>query len=118
MIVIPGLDRPGPDRPAALARRPDIVLAQVIVGDAQQIPLDLRADDGGAAALAEFLQRLAQKLPRREMKRTAFVEIFVTEYPADARSPRQDAKGCRIADDREIGRARHLVEAHAAAAGK
>ena len=116
VVVITGLGRPGPDRTAAGAGRADVLLAQMIVGDAQQIPLDLRADDARAAAIGQTSERLAQQLARREMKRPAVVEIFVAENPADARRPRQGAKGRGIGDEGEIGRARHLVEPHAAAA--
>ena len=61
-------------------------------------------------------QLLAQQMPRREMKRHAAVEIFVAQDPADARRPRQHAKGRRIGHDGEVGRAGHLGQAHAAAA--
>jgi hypothetical protein len=49
------------------------------------------------------------------VERHAALEIFVAQHPADARRPRQHAKGRRIGHDGEIGRARHLVEAHATA---
>jgi hypothetical protein len=62
------------------------------------------------------LEVLAQQLPGREMERHAAVEIFIAQHPADAARPRQHAKGRRIGNDGEIGRARHLVEAHSAAA--
>ena len=58
----------------------------------------------------------AQQMPRREMERHAAVEIFVAQNPADARRPRQHAKGRGIGHDGEVGRAGHLGEAHAAAA--
>ncbi len=45
VVVIAGLGRPGFDRTAAHAGRADILLAQMLVGDAKQIPLDLGADD-------------------------------------------------------------------------
>ena len=48
MVVIAGLYRPGFDRTAARAGHADIVFAQVIVGDTQQIPFDFGADDARA----------------------------------------------------------------------
>src|SRR5580692_562573 len=116
MVVIARLDRDRLYRAAADPGRADIVGAEAVVGDAQQVPLDLRSHDARIAPLGETAQRLAQKLTRREMKRRAVVEIFVAQDPADARRPRQYAECRRIGDDGEIGRARHLVEAHAAAA--
>ena len=116
MIVIARLDRDRPYRAAAHPGRADIVGAETVVGDAQQIPLDLRSHDARIAALGETAQRFAQKLTRREMKRRAVVEIFVAQDPADAGRPRQYAECRRIGDDGQIGRTRHLVEAHPAAA--
>jgi hypothetical protein len=116
MVVIARLDRRCSDRSATGARRADIVVAQVIVDDTQKIPLDFRSDDAAQAALGEFAQQFAQKHARRKVERPAVVEIFIAENPADARRPRQDAKGRGIGHEGEIGRARHLVEPHAAAA--
>ena len=116
MVVIARLDRDRLYRAAADPGRADIVGAEMVVGDAQQIPLDLRSHDARIAPLGEAAQRFAQKLTRREMKRRAVVEIFVAQDPADARRPWQYAECRWIGDDGEIGRARHLVEAHAAAA--
>ena len=59
----------------------------------RQIPLDLGADDAGAAAIGELLQRLAQQLARGEMKRPAVFEILVAENPPDAGGPRQRPEG-------------------------
>lgn len=44
--------------------------------------------------------------------------MFVAEYPADVRLPRQDAERGRIRNHGQIGRAGHLFEPHAAAARK
>src|SRR5215471_2480377 len=55
-------------------------------------------------------------MPWREMEWHAAVEVFVAQHPADAARPRQHAKGGRVGNDSEIGRARHLVETHPAAA--
>src|ERR1700686_3942883 len=116
MVVIAGLDRSGLDRTAADAGSADIFVAQMLLGDAQQIPLDLRADDAGKTTIGKPGQRFAQKLARREMKRPAIVEIFIAEDPTDAWSPRQCAECRWIGDDRDIGRTGHLIEAHTAAA--
>ncbi len=118
MIVIAGLDRDGLDRTPPNAGRADILRPEPVVGDAQQIPFDLGADDARMAARGERLQSLAQKLARREMKRRAVVEIFVAQDPADARRPGQHAECRRVRHEGEIGRARHFGEPHAAAAGE
>ena len=90
---------------------------ELILGDAQQIPLDLQARRRKPMPLlGQPLELPAQQLPRREVKRHAAVEIFVAQHPADAGRPRQHAEGRGIGNDGEIGRAGHLVEAHAAAA--
>jgi hypothetical protein len=52
------------------------------------------------------------------VERHAAPEIFIAQNPADARRPGQHTKGRRIRHDHQVGRAGHLVEAHAAAAGE
>ena len=64
------------------ARRADIVIAQMVVGHAQQVPLDLSADDAGAAARAETRKRPAQEPARGEMKRPAVAEILIANQPS------------------------------------
>jgi hypothetical protein len=88
----------------------------MLVGDTQQIPLDLGADDTDGAALVELLQRLAQQRPRREMEWLPVVEIFIAENPADARRPGQHSKRRGIWNDGKVGRAAHLGKSHAATA--
>jgi len=111
-------DRHSLDRPPAHAGDADILIAQLCLRDAQEVPLDFQTHDEVHTLVREPLEVLAQQLPGREMERHPAVEIFIAQHPADAARPRQHAKGRRIGDDGEIGRARHLIEAHPAAAGE
>ncbi len=108
--------RRGRERSPAHAGDAGVLVAQARVGNAQEIPFDLQADDAVHAAVRKPLEVLAQQLPGREVKGHAAVEVFIAQHPADARRPGQGAKGRRVGDDGEIGRARHLVETHPAAA--
>ena len=110
------LDRRGLDRPPAHAGDADILLAQLLLRDAQEVPLDFQTHDEVHTLVREPFEVFAQQLPGREMEGHAAVEIFIAQHPADAACPRQHAKGRRIGNDGEIGRAGHLVETHAAAA--
>src|SRR5579863_8194272 len=103
MVVIAGFDRCGLDRAAAKAWSADVVFAQLRFDHAQQVPFDLRADDAFPAALRKPLQRLAQYLARREMEWPAVIEIFIAQDPTDAVGPWQNAEGCWIGDDGNIG---------------
>jgi len=116
MIGKARLDWRSLDRPSAHAGDADILVAQFRLRDAQQVPLDFQPHDEVHTLVREPLEVLAQQLPGREMERHAAVEIFVAQHPADAARPRQHAKGRRIGNDGEIGRARHLGETHPAAA--
>jgi hypothetical protein len=58
--VIPGLGRRRFDRPAADAGRADVLVAQMVFRDAQQIPLDFRADGAVITTIGKAAQRLAQ----------------------------------------------------------
>src|SRR5579862_3621751 len=55
VIVVAGLYRPSADRVPACPGHADIVVAQMVFGDAEQIPLDLRADDAGMSAFGKLL---------------------------------------------------------------
>ena len=56
MVVITGFSRPSVDGTATDARLADILFIEMIVGDAQQVPLDLGADHAGVALFDEFLE--------------------------------------------------------------
>ncbi len=118
MQRVAGLDRNRGDRPAARSRRADIFGGEMRLVHAQQIPLDFQPDDGAHAARVEPPQLPTQEMARRKMERRAVGEIFVAQHPADVGRPGQYAKRRRIGHDDQVGRSGHLVEAHAAAAGK
>ncbi len=110
------LRRRGLERPPAQARNAGVLVGQMIFRDPQQVPFDLQADDAPHALVGQPLELSAQQLAGRKVKGHAAGEVFVAQHPADARRPRQHAERRRVRNDREIGRAGHLVEAHAAAA--
>ena len=64
-----------------------MLVAELILRDAQEIPFDLEADDIAHSLLLQAPQLLAQQMARREMERHAAVEIFVAQNPADAGEP-------------------------------
>ena len=115
MIRIAGLDRCGFDGPAAPAGITDVVLCQSVLDDVGEIQFDLEPDDVAHAALGEAGELAAQQMAGREMKRPAVDEIVVAQHPAHARRPGQGAERIGIRHDDQVGRARHLVEPHAAA---
>ncbi len=116
VIGIAGLGRRGLERAAAQARTADMLVAEPIFRDSQQVPLDFEADHVAHALVGKPPQYFAQQLPRREVERHAAVEIFVAQHPADPGRPGQDAEGRWVGNDGEVGRAGHLGEPHPAAA--
>ena len=113
-----GFHRPGPDRAPAHAGQAGMLRGQMIIRDPQQIPFDFETNERAHALLRQPLELLAQQLPGGEVKRHAVVEVFVAQHPADTGRPGQHAKSRGVGDDGEIGRAGHLLESHAPAAGE
>lgn len=115
VIGIAGLCGQRANRLSAQAGDADILLAEPVVGKAQQIPFHFEPDDEVLFLRLQARKLLLQQLPRRKMKRNAGVEIFVAQDPADTRRPGQHTKCRRIGHNGQVGRARHLVETHATA---
>src|SRR4029077_18884756 len=84
----------------------------------EQIPFDLKTNEAIHPALFESDKLVAEQSARREMKRLAREKIFIAQDPAHIRLPGQDPEGRGVGDDDEVWRPRHLIEVHAAAAGK
>ena len=112
MIGEAGLGRCGFQRSPGQAGGPDALVAELIFGDAQEIPLDLQPDHGADALLAEPLEHAPQQVARREVKRHAAVEVFVAQHPADAGRPGQHAKRSGIGNDGQVGRTGHFGKPH------
>ena len=56
----------------------DMCGGKLIFGDAQQIPLDFEFDDATHLPFFELIEFFAKQLARREIKRHAGNEVFVT----------------------------------------
>ena len=100
----------------AIGERAQHRLHQIHVGFRMIMIPGLNGGCGDGLSRFKGLERLAQQLARREMKRSPIVEIFVAENPPRARRPWQNAKGRGIWNDGDVRRACHLVQPHAAAA--
>src|SRR5215470_13774988 len=74
-----GLGRTGADRAAAYAGCADMLVAELILRDAEEIPLDLEPDHIAHALVGETPQLSAQEMPRREVEWHAAVEILVAQ---------------------------------------
>src|SRR3972149_5822616 len=114
MVVIARLHSPGSDGTASDAGNADVLLRQMFLCNAQQLPLGILADDATKALFPQPVDLLAQELARGEMKWRSGYKIFVAENPSHARRPRQHAKSRGIGNDGQIGRAGHLIETHPA----
>src|SRR5437763_7789662 len=78
--------------------------------------MDPPADERTHPSVREPPPLAAQQTPRPEIKRYPASEIFITQHPAGAGRPGQHTEGERVGNDRQVGRTRHLLESHSAAA--
>ena len=83
--------------------------------EARDVQLDLEAGQVRVAELAQAPELGTQLRTSVQRQRPPVPEVGVADHPTGAIRPRQHAKRARVGNDHDVGEARELVDAEAAA---